>query len=144
MNIMDIDKMYSLACVIAKKAHEGQVDKGGNDYILHPKRVADMCGKTEEKVVAILHDTIEDTTITAESLLLFGFPEFIVEAVESVTRTKNEPYFNFIQRCKNNPIGRVVKVNDLKDNMNLTRLDSISEQDLERMDKYLKALRILI
>ena len=139
---MEID-LLSLATEIAIEAHKGQVDKAGKDYILHPLRVSSMCDTLEEKIVAVLHDTIEDTFVTGDYLKSKGFQDFIIEAIESVTRKKNEAYQDFIRRCDNNPIGRIVKMNDLKDNMDLTRLDIIREIDLERLRKYHDAYKYL-
>lgn len=138
------NNLLEKALVIATKAHEGQTDKSGVPYILHPIRVSNRCRTDEERIVAILHDTIEDTDVTPDYLLSEGFPKSIVEAVLSVTRNENESYDDFILRSKLNPIGRQVKIHDLEDNMDITRLHSLSEKDLERLNKYLKAYRILI
>lgn len=138
------NNLLEKALVIAAKAHEGQTDKSGVPYILHPIRVSNRCRTDEERIVAILHDTIEDTDVTPDYLLSEGFPKSIVEAVLSVTRNENESYDDFILRSKLNPIGRQVKIHDLEDNMDITRLHSLSEKDLERLNKYLKAYRTLI
>ena len=99
---------------IAIKVHSSQVDKGGRPYIGLPLRVEKLCDDEDCKIVALLHDTVEDGDITAEYLLMFGLPSYIVDAVLSVSRNKGEDYFDFIQRCKANPIGRRVKLADLK------------------------------
>lgn len=138
------NNLLEKAITIATKAHEGQTDKAGVPYILHPIRVSNRCRTDEERIVAILHDTIEDTDVTPDYLLSEGFPRNIVEAVLSVTRNNGESYNDFILRSKRNPIGRQVKIHDLEDNMDITRLQSLSEKDLERLNKYLKAYRTLI
>lgn len=138
------NNLLKKALAIATKVHEGQTDKAGVPYILHPIRVSNRCRTDEERIVAILHDTIEDTDVTSDYLLSEGFPKSIVEAVLSVTRNENESYDDFILRSKLNPIGRQVKIHDLEDNMDITRLQSLSEKDLERLNKYLKAYRTLI
>lgn len=138
------NNLLEKALVIATKAHEGQKDKAGVPYILHPIRVSNRCRTDEEKIVALLHDVIEDTNVTASYLLAEGFPPTIVKAVLSVTRNENESYDDFILRSKLNPIGHQVKIHDLEDNMDITRLHSLSEKDLERLNKYLKAYRVLI
>ena len=97
----------------------------------------------DSKIVALLHDTIEDGDITAEYLLTQGFPTYIVDAVLSVSRNKDEDYFDFIQRSKANPIGRKVKTADLKDNMDITRLNVLTDKDIERLKKYLQAYKML-
>lgn len=138
------NNLLKKALAIATKAHEGQTDKAGVPYILHPIRVSNRCQTDEERIVAILHDTIEDTDVTPDYLLSEGFPKNIVEAVLSVTRNEGESYEDFVIRSKQNPIGRQVKIHDLEDNMDITRLHSLSEKDLERLNKYLKAYRVLI
>ncbi|MBF1486682.1 MAG: phosphohydrolase, partial [Prevotella pallens] len=84
----------------------------------------------EEKIVALLHDTVEDGGIAAEYLLMLGFPQNIVNTVLAVSRREGEDYFDFIQLCKENPIGRVVKICDLEDNMDITRLNELTEKDI--------------
>lgn len=132
------------ALQIATNAHIYQVDKAGSPYIFHPIRVSDRCYTDEERIVALLHDTIEDTNITPEYLLSEGFPRNIVDAILSVTRNEEESYEDFVKRSYLNPIGRQVKIHDLEDNMDITRLEQIMEKDLARLNKYLKAYRYLI
>lgn len=132
------------AILIATAAHSGQKDKGGNAYIGHPKRVASQCKSIDEKIVAVLHDTIEDTDVTAEYLLSEGFPQYIVDALLSVTKRGNEPYDIFVMRAKQNQIGKVVKMNDLLDNMDLSRIINVTEEDTLRLKKYINAIRLLI
>ena len=124
---------------IATNAHKDQIDKAGKPYILHPIRVSERCNTVEEKIVALLHDVIEDTEITPTTLLSEGFPEHIVESILSVTKQKNESYDDFVKRCSSNRIGKVVKIHDLEDNMDITRLNKLTENDLQRLNKYLKA-----
>lgn len=135
--------MIEKALHIAQKAHNGQTDKAGKPYILHPIRVAQRCNTDTERIVALLHDVIEDTEITSHDLYWAGFSKTIIDAVLSVTRRENESYSNFIERCSHNPIGRIVKIHDLEDNMDITRLDSLTESDLKRLNKYLKAYKYL-
>lgn len=131
------------AMLIAEKVHKGQVDKAGKPYIWHPVRVERRCTRQEDRLVALLHDTIEDGDIASEYLLLVGFSQEVVDAVLSVSRKRGEDYFEFIQRCKANPIGRRVKICDLEDNMDITRLNDLTEKDIERLKKYHKAYKIL-
>jgi len=135
--------MLSIAREICHAAHEGQKDKVGQPYYLHPERVAARCATPEEKIVALLHDTIEDTDVTPEYLLSRGFSEEIVEAVLSVTKRDGESYEEFVSRAKENTLGRQVKIHDLEDNMDLTRLDNLSDSMVERFRKYLKAYHFL-
>lgn len=137
-------ELLNLAKEIATRAHRSQVDKGGKPYIQHPLRVAERCEKTSEKIVAVLHDTIEDTFVTAEYLQEQGFPQIIVDGVLSVTHRKEETYEEYVKRAANNPIGRNVKVADLEDNMDIRRLETpLDECDLRRLNKYLKAYKYL-
>lgn len=138
------NNLLEKALVIATKAHEGQKDKAGSPYILHPIRVSNRCLTDEEKIVALLHDVIEDTNVSASDLLASGFPRNIVEAVLSVTRNEGESYEDFVIRSKQNPIGRQVKLHDLEDNMDITRFNQLTEKDLVRLNKYLKGYRSLI
>lgn len=131
--------LETIALEIATKVHQGQKDKAGKAYIKHPKRVADNCKYTEERIVALLHDTIEDGDVTPEYLAERGFPENIIEAILSVTRRDGESYEDFIRRAGQNPIGRQVKLYDLEDNMDIKRLVSVSEKDIARLNKYIWA-----
>lgn len=135
--------MLSVAREICHAAHDGQVDKAGRPYYLHPERVAALCSNPEEKIVALLHDTIEDTDVTADYLLSRGFSHEIVDAVLAVTKREGETYEDFVARAKDNPIGRQVKIHDIEDNMDLTRLHTLSDEMVERLRKYLKAYHFL-
>ena len=132
------------AIEIATKAHQGQFDKAGRDYIGHPLRVMEM-GKTEnEKIVGILHDVIEDTDWTFEMLAEEGFSDEVIAALKCVTKTSdNENYDDFIDRVKKNPLAVAVKINDLTDNMDIRRLPYLSDKDVKRLKKYLKAYKRL-
>lgn len=133
------------AIEIATEAHKGQYDKAGNDYIGHPLRVMEM-GKTEnEKIVGVLHDVVEDTDWTFEALAAEGFSEEVIAALRCVTKlSENENYDDFIERVKKNPLAVAVKINDLSDNMDIRRLPYLSDKDVKRMKKYLKAYKRLI
>ena len=136
--------MLGLAIKIAVSAHEGQTDKGGNPYILHPLRVMMSVESESEKIVAILHDVVEDSDWTFDALLEQGFSHEIIEALKSVTKeSEDEDYDAFIQRAIQNPIGRKVKIADLKDNLDVTRIPVLQEKDIQRIDKYKRALSTL-
>lgn len=107
--------MLNKALSIAYEAHEKQVDKAGAPYILHPMRVALHCKTEEEKVVALLHDVLEDSPMTLEDLKSEGFNEEILEALKCLTKIKGEDYRDFIQRIVLNPLATRVKIQDLKD-----------------------------
>lgn len=110
------------AVKIAVMAHSGQLDKGGEPYIFHPFRVALNCETLDEKIVAMLHDTVEDTEITIEYLVDEGFSRDITEAVDSLTRRSGEDYMDFIRRISENRLAATVKLHDLADNMDESRL----------------------
>ena len=132
--------MVDLALSIARKAHEGQLDKAGVDYIEHPIYVASQVDTEEEKAVALLHDVIEDSPVSAEELLQAGLPETVVTAVQVLTKKKEQDYQTYLETVKKNPLARVVKLADLKHNSDLSRLSSITEKDRERLKKYKKLL----
>ena len=135
--------MVDLAFSIARKAHEGQLDKAGVDYIEHPIYVASRVDTEEEKAVALLHDVIEDSPVSAEELLQAGLPETVVTAVQVLTKKKEQDYQTYLETVKKNPLARVVKLADLKHNSDLSRLSSITEKDRERLKKYKKAIDFL-
>ncbi|WP_352399999.1 HD domain-containing protein [Anaerotignum sp.] len=135
--------MLENALIIAAKAHKGQLDKGGNPYILHPIRVMLGCKTQEEKIVAILHDTLEDSDLTVDDLIKEGFSENIVDAVVCLTRDKNQDYMEHIQEVSKNSLATAVKLSDLADNMDLNRLPGLTQKDFQRLEKYLRAKLIL-
>lgn len=137
--------MLQKAIDIATKAHEGQVDKAGQPYIDHPLRVMNMGTTDEEKIVGVLHDVVEDSDWTFEELAAEGFSIEVIEALRSITKlSENEPYDKFIQRVKANSLAAKAKLYDLTDNMDIRRLAYISEKDVKRLRKYLKAYRQLL
>ena len=133
------------AIEIATEAHKGQFDKSGKDYIGHPLRVMEMGKTEEEKIVGVLHDVIEDTDWTFETLAEEGFSKEVIDALRCVTKlSENENYDDFIERVKKNSLAVAVKINDLSDNMDIRRLPYLSDKDVKRLKKYLKAYKKLI
>lgn len=133
------------AIEIATEAHKGQFDKAGNEYIGHPLRVMEMGKTEEEKIVGVLHDVVEDTDWTFEKLEAEGFAPEIIAALKCVTKlSENENYDAFIERVRKNPLATAVKINDLTDNMDIRRLPYLSDKDVKRLKKYLKAYKKLI
>lgn len=132
------------AYALAKKAHLGQKDKGGNDYIEHPKAVASMMDTDIEKAVAYLHDVVEDTEISFDDLKEYGFPNQIIEAVKALTKQKNESYDVYIDRVIRDPIAKKVKLADMKHNSDITRIKNPSQKDYDRCQKYLDKIQYLI
>ena len=132
------------AIEIATEAHKGQVDKAGNEYIGHPLRVMEMGKTEEEKIVGVLHDVVEDTDWSFERLEAEEFAPEIIAALKCVTKiSENENYDSFIERVKKNPLATAVKINDLTDNMDIRRLPYLSDKDVKRLKKYLKAYKRL-
>jgi (p)ppGpp synthase/HD superfamily hydrolase len=124
------------AILIAAKAHDGQTDKGGNPYILHPARLATKASSEEESIVAILHDVVEDSDITLFDLKNAGFSVEIIEALDCLTKRADESYEGFIKRIKLNPLATKVKLLDLEDNSDISRIPNPTDKDYARIDKY--------
>jgi len=135
-----IETLLGKAVAIAESAHKGQKDKAGADYILHPLRVMEK-GETEiEKICGVLHDVVEDSDWTFEALKKEGFTKKVITVLRCLTKeTENEDYNKFIKRVAKNPVAIQVKINDLLDNMDITRFKQLNESDLKRLNKYLNA-----
>ena len=132
------------AIALAAMAHKGQADKDGAPYIFHPLRMMLSLSDPAERIVAVLHDVVEDTEWTLDGLRAEGFSEPIIAAIEAVTKREGESYEEFIRRSGANAIGRRVKLADLADNSDVTRLGPvISERDHARLEKYRKAIEAL-
>jgi (p)ppGpp synthase/HD superfamily hydrolase len=140
-----MEQLLAKAITIALEAHNGATDKAGLPYAGHIMRVM-QAGKTnDEKIVGVLHDLVEDTDWTFDKLLQEGFPQHIVDALRCVTKiSEDEPYEDFIERVKSNPLAVAVKINDLTDNMDIRRLTELNDKDVQRLRKYLKAYRALV
>ena len=128
--------MVDLALSIARKAHEGQLDKAGVDYIEHPIYVASQVDTEEEKAVALLHDVIEDTDVTVNDLKEAGFSDEVVLAVSVITKKAGEDYEEYLDRVKQNPIALRVKIADMEHNSDISRIKNPTEKDLKRLEKY--------
>lgn len=131
------------AIVIAAEAHAGQVDKAGAPYILHPLRLMLQMEKPEDRIVAVLHDVVEDTDWTLQRLRDEGFAQVVINAIDSVTWRKYEDYEDFILRASRNPIGRRVKLADLHDNCDLSRIANPKAKDFKRVDTYRWAIKTI-
>jgi (p)ppGpp synthase/HD superfamily hydrolase len=127
------------AILLAAQAHRGQRDRNGQPYVLHVLRVMLRVETDEQRTAAVLHDLVEDTPHSLEELRALGFDEQVVHAVDCLTHRDDEPYEAYVQRAASDPIARVVKLADLEDNMDLRRLDEITERDLARFQRYLAA-----
>ena len=135
-------KLTREAMKIAYDAHKGQVDIVGVPYIYHPIHLAEQMNTETDCIVALLHDVVEDTDITLEQLAQ-EFSNEVIEALRLLTHDKTIDYMEYIKEIKNNPIARKVKIEDLKHNMDESRLDEITPKDRERKEKYKKAFAFL-
>ncbi|GMK41286.1 hypothetical protein PCCS19_43420 [Paenibacillus sp. CCS19] len=138
---LEVDVLHiELAIAIALEAHKDQVDKGGAPYILHPLAVMNRVETLEEKIAAVLHDVVEDSSVTLEQLRAHGFSDEIIDAIGRLTRSQEDSYEAFIEKTKGNWIARNVKIADIKENMNLSRINNPTESDYNRLEKYKNAL----
>lgn len=132
------------AIELAARAHAGQRDKGGHPYILHPLRVMQAVTGEAERIAAVLHDIVEDTPITFDDLLAEGFPADVVDAVRALTKFDGETREQAARRIVRNPIARTVKLADIADNMDLSRITNPTERDFKRLREYEVARGILL
>lgn len=137
--------MLALAISVAAGAHVKQTDKGGNAYILHPLRMMMRLRTSDEELmsIAVLHDTVEDSDVTIDSLWELGFSKRVLDAVECLTKKNGENYDDFIVRCATNLDATIVKLEDLRDNSDITRLKGLSDKDTARLAKYNRAYTFL-
>ncbi|MCE4057048.1 HD domain-containing protein [Pseudomonas sp. Au-Pse12] len=131
------------AIALAAEAHAGQVDKGGAPYILHPLRVMLRLTQPEARIVAVLHDVLEDSPITPEQLRREGFSEEVLAALLALTKVEGEDYPAFIRRAGVNPLARQVKLADLAENSDLSRIPEPGPEDARRLQKYQQATHYL-
>jgi (p)ppGpp synthase/HD superfamily hydrolase len=132
--------MLDKAILIAAQAHLGQTDRVGAPYILHPLRMMMRFESETDRIVAVLHDVVEDSPEwTVDRLRQSGFTEEIVQAVDHLTRRQEETYEGFVKRSGQNALARRVKLADLEDNMDLKRLNSLTEKDQARLARYHRA-----
>ncbi len=131
------------ALAIAVQAHRGQVDKAGEPYIMHPLRVMMRVTTPVERIVAVLHDVVEDSPTTLDDLRAAGFGEEIVRAVDHLSRRDGETYEDYVERAAQDPLAHRVKLADLEDNMTITRLQTLDARAVERLGRYMRAYRRL-
>jgi len=128
---------------IAFEAHRDQLDKTGLPYIHHPLHLAFQMSDEVTTCVALLHDVVEDSDMTFEELEKLGFGGEIINALRLLTHADDVPYMDYVREIKKNPVAAAVKRADLMHNSDMTRLDVVTEKDLQRAEKYKKALEIL-
>lgn len=132
--------MTKKAMKLCFEAHKEQVDKSGLPYVFHPFHVAEQMQDEVTTTVALLHDVVEDTDYTLKDLSEMGFPQTVTDALALLTHDKSVGYSDYVSLIKANPVASAVKIADLKHNSDLSRLDSISEEDLIRAEKYRRSL----
>lgn len=136
--------MIACAYEIAKTAHSGQVDKGGKPYIQHVEAVAKKCQDADTKVVALLHDVIEDTPLTLSDLRGYGFSQEVLSAVDAITKRSGECRTDYLHRVKQNALARQVKIADLQHNADISRIPNPTKHDIERSKRYQNELLFLL
>ena len=136
--------MLNTALIIAAQAHQGQKDLGGADYILHPLRVMASVNSTDEKIVALLHDVIEDHPEFDKIIAGANFKSEIYRSLIAITKCKDEKYQDYIKRVSVDRIARAVKIADLLDNMDITRLFTLTTRGYKRLAKYREAWAYLV
>ncbi len=132
------------AACLAFQAHFGQTDRAGFPYIMHPIHVAEQMTTEDTCVVALLHDVLEDTDVTAEDLRREGFTDAQIEAVKLITHAEGTDYMDYVRGIKKNEIAKTVKLADLAHNMDRTRIRELSEKDEARYRKYQAAKALLL
>ena len=135
--------MTKKAIKLCYAAHKDQTDKSGLPYVFHPFHLAEQMPDEKSTVVALLHDVVEDTPYTLEDLRAMGFPDDVLEAIALMTHAKGVPYLDYVAALRDNPLARRVKLADLRHNSDLTRLDTVDEKALARVEKYREAIALL-
>lgn len=136
-------KMTKLALSIAYNAHLHQLDKAGLPYIAHPLHLAEQMPDEISTTVALLHDVVEDTSLSLDDLKQLGFPPSVLTPLQLLTHAPGIPYMDYIRNISQDPVARKVKLADLKHNSDLSRLDVITDKDRARVEKYMRAIEIL-
>ncbi len=131
------------AMEIAVHVHKAQKDRYGKSYIFHPIRIMMRMTSITEKIVALLHDVVEDSDWTVDQLVNDGFPAEITEAVDAISKRDDEAYFEYIERLRKNSLAARVKLADLEDNMDLRRIEHIDDETATRLAAYRKAYTLL-
>ena len=131
------------AIALAATQHAGQLDKGGQPYILHPLRLMLQFSNPTLQIISVLHDILEDTSTTAEDLEALGFSAEIIQAIQALTKQIGESRLETVKRTVLNPLATQVKYVDVLDNMNLTRINNPTARDFARLEEYKEVLEIL-
>ena len=136
-------EMTKKALSLCFSAHKDQLDKSGLPYVFHPFHLAEQMTDEDTTIVALLHDVIEDTEHTFDDLRRFGFNENVISAIALMTHDDDVPYMDYVRNIAKDPIAKKVKLADLRHNSDMSRLDMITQKDIERAEKYKAAIKIL-
>lgn len=132
------------AIAIASAAHAGQFDKAGQPYIFHPLRVMFRVSSAHAQIAAVLHDVVEDSSVTLEQLAQQGFAPEVLQAIHALTKLPGETRLQAAQRAAADPVAREVKLADNAENMDLSRIPNPSEKDNARCREYEQVRAILL
>ncbi|PKL46535.1 MAG: hypothetical protein CVV42_16020 [Candidatus Riflebacteria bacterium HGW-Riflebacteria-2] len=132
------------AIALAAEAHAGQVDKAGQPYILHPLRVMFRLQDRQQQIVGVLHDIVEDTSVTLETLAQHGFSPVVIAAVDALTKRKGETRIDAARRAAADKTALAVKLADNAENMDLSRIPSPTQKDHARIEEYHKVREVLL
>ena len=135
--------MTKKALKLCFEAHKNQTDKSGIPYVFHPLHLAEQMNDEDTTVAALLHDVIEDTPYTLDNLRVMGFNEQVLDALALMTHDKRIPYMDYVAKINGNKIAKTVKLADLKHNSDLSRLDTVDEKAMKRIEKYRQAIELL-
>ncbi len=135
--------MTKKALKLSFEAHKNQLDKSGMPYVYHPFHVAEQMESEEETTVALLHDVVEDSQYSIKDIEDMGFSEEVTDALKFLTHDKSVPYMDYVEKLRSNPIATAVKLADLRHNSDLSRVDSVELKDIERVQKYSEAIKLL-
>lgn len=136
-------EMTRKALKLCFDAHKDQLDKSGLPYVFHPFHLAEQMTDENCVIVALLHDVMEDTDYTLEDLRIMGFSEDVLTALVLMTHNNDTPYLDYVAKLKDNQIARAVKLADLRHNSDLSRLETVTEKDIRRVEKYQKSIALL-
>lgn len=138
-----LSDLLEKAIALAVTAHAGQRDKADSPYILHPLHLMLQMESDEERITAVLHDIVEDTTVTFDELAELGLPDSVLTALRLLTHETAVSYDDYIVAIKPNDLARRVKLADLSHNMDIRRLETPTDKDWERLTKYRRAWDML-
>lgn len=125
------------------EAHKNQLDKSGMPYVYHPFHLAEQMDSEETVIVALLHDVVEDTDYSIQDIAVMGFSKAVIDALTLMTHDKAVPYPEYVAKIKTNPIATAVKLADLRHNSDLSRLETVDDAALRRVQKYKTAIALL-